>query len=83
MTAKERKKQIKEQRKKNLFAKICKYVFYCLVLLSFYIVIKRLLQILGLIEPYDTKKSYDNLDNNTNDKKTVELKSSTTNAKSE
>jgi hypothetical protein len=83
MTSRERKKQIKEQRKKNMFAKICKYVFYSLVLVSFYVIIKRLLQILGLIEQDNTKKPYENPDHNTDDKKSVELKSSNPNTKSE
>ena len=81
MTAKERKKQIIEERKKNLFAKICKYVFYSLVLLSFYILIKKLLQILGLIEPENNKKPYDNAEAQTDVMKNVELK--TSNPKSE
>ncbi len=81
MTAKERKKQIIEQRKKNLFTKICKYVFYSLVLFAFYVIIKRLLQMLGLIEADHNKKPYENPDVNTHETKNVELKAK--NSKSE
>jgi hypothetical protein len=81
MTAKERKKQILEQRKKNIFTKICKYVFYSLVLFAFYVIIKRLLQIFGLIEPENIKTSHENPNHNTHESKNVELKS--TNTKSE
>ena len=39
MTSKQRKKQIKDYRKRVLFSKLCKYIFYCLILFTFYIIV--------------------------------------------
>jgi hypothetical protein len=50
MTPRERRKQIKEEKKKAKFAKICKFVFYAIVLFTIYILIRRLLVLLGIIE---------------------------------
>lgn len=49
MTPRQKRKQIKEERRRNLFSQACKYVFYVLVLFSFYLVGKKLMQWLGLI----------------------------------
>jgi hypothetical protein len=80
MTSKERKKQIKEERKKNLFSKICKYVFYLIAIFATYVLVKKLLQILGIIEADTVKKTYENTESNSinSDNKKIELKSSNT-----
>lgn len=79
LTAREKKKQIKEERKRNLFSKVCKYIFYCICLFCFYILGKKALQLLGLI-PEDIKlelsANTNNSINNSNEKmQNVELKS--------
>jgi hypothetical protein len=79
MTAKERKKQILEDRKKSLFTKICKYVFYCIIMFAIYVMAKKLLQIIGVIEPVTTKLPYENQENTKVEN--IELKNS--NSKSE
>jgi len=76
MTAKERKKQILEERKKSLFTKICKYVFYCIILFAIYVIGRRFLQIIGVIEPGNTKLAYENQENTKGENKTIELKNS-------
>ena len=81
MTAKERKKQILEERKKSLFTKICKYVFYSIILFAIYVMAKKLLQIIGVIEPVNTKLPYENEENTKGENKNIELKNS--NSKSE
>jgi hypothetical protein len=78
MTPKERKKKIKEEKKKNFFAKICKYIFYSIGLFSIYVVVKRLLQLIGIIEhdpkKYETPQENNSSINSANEG--VELKSS-------
>ena len=81
MTAKERKKQILEERKKSLFTKICKYVFYSLVLFAIYVLVRKLLQIIGVIEQNNTKLPCENSENTILENKNIELKNS--NSKSE
>jgi hypothetical protein len=49
-TARERKQQIKEQRKKSTFSQFCKFLFYFMCLFSIYVLVKKLLQKLGIIE---------------------------------
>ena len=75
MTSKQKKKQIKEHRKRVLFSKLCKYIFYCLILFTFYIIVKKLLELLDIIDgvkssnpkgnkeeaPKDTKVELDNV----------------------
>lgn len=74
MTSKQRKKQIKDHRKRVLFSKLCKYIFYCLILFTFYIIVKKLLEFLDIIDgvkpstptnkveaPKDTKVELDNV----------------------
>lgn len=83
ITSKERKKQIKEDRKKTIFTKICKFVFYIIIFLSVFVLIRKMLHLLGFIE---IKKEYvnPNTDTNTmnsNSNSSVELK--TTNNKNE
>ena len=50
MTAKEKKKQIKDEKKRQGFVKICKFVFYLIILFTLYVVVRRLLVLVGLIE---------------------------------
>ncbi len=50
MTPTEKKNKIKEDKKKQNFAKFCKFIFYIIILFSIYILIKRLLILSGLVE---------------------------------
>lgn len=48
MTSKQKKKQIQHERKKILFSKICKYIFYLLILFTCYFTVKQFLYIINL-----------------------------------
>jgi hypothetical protein len=46
-TAKQKKKQIQHERKKVLFSKICKYIFYLLILFTCYFTVKQVIHLLN------------------------------------
>jgi hypothetical protein len=52
------KKKIKKLTKKEIiFSRICKYIFYSIILFTFYILIKKLLEILEIIDPERSEKN--------------------------
>ena len=46
-TAKQKKQQIQHERKKVLFSKICKYIFYLLILFTCYFTVKQVIHLLN------------------------------------
>ena len=46
-TAKQKKKEIQHERKKVLFSKICKYIFYLLILFTCYFTVKQVIHLLN------------------------------------
>ena len=54
-------------RKEIIFSRVCKYIFYSIILFTFYILIKKLLEILEIIDPEKSEKNVDiNIKNNEN-----------------
>ena len=54
-------------RKEIIFSRVCKYIFYSIILFTFYILIKKLLEILDIIDPEGSEKNVDiNIKNNDN-----------------
>lgn len=49
-TAKQKKKQIKADRKRAIFSKVCKYIFYCIILFTFYILLKGLFKLMDIVD---------------------------------
>ena len=68
-TAKQKKKQIQLERKKVLFSKICKYIFYLLILFTCYFTVKQVIHLLNT--------SYNPNDNDTTTTTTKQKTSST------
>jgi hypothetical protein len=57
-TSKQKKKQIQLERKKVLFSKICKYIFYFLILFTCYFTVKQVIHLLNPpYNPDDTSTS--------------------------
>ena len=56
-TAKQKKKQIKADKKRAIFSKVCKYIFYCIILFTFYILLKGLFKLMDIV---DESKSEEN-----------------------
>ena len=54
-------------RKEIIFSRVCKYIFYSIILFTFYILIKKLFEILEIIDPEKSEKNVDiNIKNNEN-----------------
>ena len=47
------KKKKRLSRRQLIFSRVCKYVFYSIILLTVYIIVKKLLQFLEVIDPDD------------------------------
>ena len=63
----EKKNRKKLTRKEIIFSRVCKYIFYSIILFTFYILIKKLLEILDIIDPEGSEKNVDiNIKNNDN-----------------
>ena len=63
----EKKNRKKLTRKEIIFSRVCKYIFYSIILFTFYILIKKLLEILDIIDPEGSEKNVDiNIKNNEN-----------------
>ena len=63
----EKKNRKKLTRKEIIFSRVCKYIFYSIILFTFYILIKKLLEILEIIDPEKSEKNVDiNIKNNEN-----------------
>ena len=54
-----RKNRKKLTRKEIIFSRVCKYIFYSIILFTFYILIKKLLEILDIIDPESSEKNVD------------------------
>ena len=62
-----KKSRKKLTRKEIIFSRVCKYIFYSIILFTFYILIKKLLEILDIIDPESSEKNVDiNIKNNDN-----------------
>ena len=62
-----KKNRKKLTRKEIIFSRVCKYIFYSIILFTFYILIKKLLEILDIIDPESSEKNVDiNIKNNDN-----------------
>ena len=63
----EKKNRKKLTRKEIIFSRVCKYIFYSIILFTFYILIKKLLEILDIIDPEGSEKNVDiSIKNNDN-----------------
>ena len=63
----EKKNRKRLTRKEIIFSRVCKYIFYSIILFTFYILIKKLLEILDIIDPENSEKNVDiNIKNNDN-----------------
>ena len=63
----EKKNRKRLTRKEIIFSRVCKYIFYSIILFTFYILIKKLLEILDIIDPEGSEKNVDiNIKNNDN-----------------
>jgi hypothetical protein len=76
LTAKQKKEQIKTKKRKNYFSKLCKYLFYSIVLFSVFILSHKLFKIFILKEKIITT-SMEERNSVTSDAPAVELKEST------
>jgi len=54
-----KKKMKKLTKKEIIFSRVCKYIFYSIILFTFYILIKKLLEILEIIDPENPGKNID------------------------
>ena len=65
------KKKVKKLSKKEIiFSRICKYIFYSIIIFTFYILIKKLLEFLEIIDPEISEKNVNvNINNNKEEKK--------------
>ena len=62
-----KKKGKRLTKKEIIFSRVCKYIFYSIILFTFYILIKKLLEILEIMDPENTQKNIDvNINNNNN-----------------
>ena len=60
-----KKKGKRLTKKEIIFSRVCKYIFYSIILFTFYILIKKLLEILEIIDPENSQKNVDvNINNN-------------------
>ena len=69
MNKKNNKKKGKKLSKKEIiFSRVCKYIFYSIILFTIYILVKKLLEILEIIDPESSGKNaeVDINNNNTN-----------------
>ena len=65
-----KKKGKKLSKKEIIFSRVCKYIFYSIIIFTFYILIKKLLEILEIIDPESSEKNVDvNINNNKEEKK--------------
>ena len=68
-----KKKGKKLTKKEIIFSRVCKYIFYSIILFTFYILIKKLLEILEIIDPENSQKNVDvNINNNNNNEEKKE-----------
>ena len=54
-----KKKGKKLTKKEIIFSRVCKYIFYSIILFTIYILIKKLLEILDIIDPESSEKNVD------------------------
>ena len=47
------KKKKKLSKKQLFFSRLCKYIFYSIILFTVYLLVKKLLEVLEIIEPED------------------------------
>ena len=65
-----KKKGKKLSKKEIIFSRICKYIFYSIIIFTFYILIKKLLEFLEIIDPEISEKNVNvNINNNKEEKK--------------
>ncbi len=64
-----KKKGKKLTKKEIIFSRVCKYIFYSIILFTIYILIKKLLEILEIIDPENSEKNVDVNINNKEEKK--------------
>lgn len=50
LTSKQKKKQIKSDKKRAIFSKVCKYIFYCIILFTFYVLLKGLFKLMDIVD---------------------------------
>ena len=63
MKLKNKKKKLSN--KEVIFSRVCKYIFYSIILFTIYILVRKLLELLEIIDPESNKKSNDvRIDNN-------------------
>ena len=67
------KKRKKLSRRQLIFSRVCKYIFYSIVLFTIYIIVKKLLEFLDIIDPDDYIEVKIN---NEPDEETIDLKKS-------
>ena len=68
-----KKRGKKLTKKEIIFSRVCKYIFYSIILFTFYILIKKLLEILEIIDPENSQKNVDvNINNNNNNEEKKE-----------
>ena len=68
-----KKRGKKLTKKEIIFSRVCKYIFYSIILFTFYILIKKLLEILEIIDPENSQKNGDvNINNNNNNEEKKE-----------
>ena len=74
-TLKPKKKKKKLSTKEIIFSRICKYIFYSIILFTIYILIRKLLELLDIIDPETNKVNKDvKVNNNQEEKKDDESK---------
>ena len=62
---KPKKKKKKLSYKEVIFSRVCKYIFYSIILFTIYILVRKLLELLEIIDPESNKKNNDvRIDNN-------------------
>ena len=68
-------KKKKLSNKEVIFSRVCKYIFYSIILFTIYILVRKLLELLEIIDPESNKKNNDvRIDNNKEKKNEVEIK---------
>ena len=70
-----KKKGKRLTKKEIIFSRVCKYIFYSIIIFIFYILIKKLLEILEIIDPENSQKNVDvniNINNNNNNEEKKE-----------
>ena len=69
-TQNNKKKGKKLTKKEIIFSRVCKYIFYSIIIFTFYILIKKLLELLEIIDPEKPGQNIDvNIKNNNNEEK--------------